>query len=222
MGNEVSRGQQIGTVGKGYNNQFAAHLHFEIRIKYIEAYAWNTGSGYLEYYTNPSTFINEHRQIGEPPQDCNNITYNGVILYKDKDCRGDARQYNGATSWINTSDFNDVTSSIYVKSGWSVRVYEHANNDQNGGKNRCITGSMWDLDKDYYPDSSTKINDTISSVQIFTNGSCTGGDPVPTKPSNYIRKQTMGETGIVMEKTREITAISMDARDLMTLFLPYC
>ncbi|MGB9929549.1 MAG: peptidoglycan DD-metalloendopeptidase family protein [Methanosarcina sp.] len=60
----VQRGQQIGTIGKGYNNQYWAHLHFEIRKANLASNAWVTDQGQtqiLTNYYNPSDFINNHR-----------------------------------------------------------------------------------------------------------------------------------------------------------------
>lgn len=39
-GQNVSVGQQIGTIGKGDKGRFKAHLHFEIRTKLFEAEYW--------------------------------------------------------------------------------------------------------------------------------------------------------------------------------------
>lgn len=62
-GSVVNRGQQIGTIGKGANNRFPAHLHFELRdninIGIGSGYGQKNQSGYL----NPHIFINSHRPI---------------------------------------------------------------------------------------------------------------------------------------------------------------
>ncbi len=67
-GEIVDRRQQIGTVGRGPNNRFSPHLHFEIRRKYLpqngwprtNGQAWNQSQVY-EYYLHPSDFINSNR-----------------------------------------------------------------------------------------------------------------------------------------------------------------
>lgn len=65
-GTIVYRGQTIGTIGKGANNTWAAHLHFEIRKANLPPQQW----GYvtdedrqrlLRDYHYPSQFINAHR-----------------------------------------------------------------------------------------------------------------------------------------------------------------
>jgi hypothetical protein len=66
-GGTVNKGDPIGTIGKGANDKYYAHLHFEIRIKYLSASAWPSGwtdDRVREYYVNPTDFINGHRQIG--------------------------------------------------------------------------------------------------------------------------------------------------------------
>ncbi len=67
-GDTVSRRQQIGTVGRGPENRFAAHLHFEIRSQPIPANAWPRTAGHpwvrsrvLEYWIHPSNFIHSNR-----------------------------------------------------------------------------------------------------------------------------------------------------------------
>lgn len=65
-GQEVSRGDQVGTIGKGDKNKFPAHLHFEIRLKDLPAnkWGWKTEAHRLEVlrsYAHPSEFIRAHR-----------------------------------------------------------------------------------------------------------------------------------------------------------------
>lgn len=67
-GEIVGRRQQIGTVGRGPNNRFSAHLHFEIRKHNLPANAWPRTNGQpwvksrvSEYWHNPSQFIRANR-----------------------------------------------------------------------------------------------------------------------------------------------------------------
>ena len=65
-GQEVLRGDQIGTIGKGDQNKFPAHLHLEIRLKDLPAnkWGWKTDEHRLEVlrsYAHPSEFIRAHR-----------------------------------------------------------------------------------------------------------------------------------------------------------------
>ena len=62
----VRRGQQIGTIGKGAENQFPAHLHFEVRQKELPAskWGWKTPADrdrLLKSYFHPTGFITSHR-----------------------------------------------------------------------------------------------------------------------------------------------------------------
>jgi murein DD-endopeptidase MepM/ murein hydrolase activator NlpD len=65
-GQKVSRGDQVGTIGKGDKNKFVAHLHFEIRLRDLPAYkwGWKTEADRLEVlrsYAHPSDFISARR-----------------------------------------------------------------------------------------------------------------------------------------------------------------
>jgi len=78
QGQTVQRGQQIGTMGKGDNNRYIAHLHFEIRKKSLPIGNWSPmvkdRSAVLANYHNPTEFIQAHRpqklatQLGQPRQ----------------------------------------------------------------------------------------------------------------------------------------------------------
>lgn len=60
-GQLVTRGQRIGTIGKGYNNGMAAHLHFEIRTNIKLGIGQGYGKINQAGYTDPTSFINSHR-----------------------------------------------------------------------------------------------------------------------------------------------------------------
>lgn len=67
-GEILGRRQMIGTVGRGPENRFAAHLHFELRKKDLPANAWPRTNGSAwnstqvkEYWLNPSSFIKQNR-----------------------------------------------------------------------------------------------------------------------------------------------------------------
>ncbi len=58
----VERGHQIGTIGRGHNNRWVAHLHFEIRRRDLAANAWNmTKQQVLDRYYHPTEFIKANR-----------------------------------------------------------------------------------------------------------------------------------------------------------------
>jgi|GEM_PF-6007529 len=63
-GDKVFRGDKIGTVGKGDDERYVAHLHFEIRKRYISASAWG-GVVYnevnlMKYYVDPLVTIQKY------------------------------------------------------------------------------------------------------------------------------------------------------------------
>lgn len=67
-GERVARRQPIGTVGRGPNNKFAAHLHFEMRKEDLPANAWPRTNGtawakskVTDYWLHPTAFINQNR-----------------------------------------------------------------------------------------------------------------------------------------------------------------
>jgi hypothetical protein len=64
-GQKVARGQQIGTIGKGANNMYLAHLHFEIRRNNLPPGNWTpmvkNRDQVLANYYDPREFIKTHR-----------------------------------------------------------------------------------------------------------------------------------------------------------------
>lgn len=67
-GDKVFRRQPIGTVGRGPNNTFSAHLHFELRKVDLPANAWPRTNGIpwerskvADFWLNPSQFIKHNR-----------------------------------------------------------------------------------------------------------------------------------------------------------------
>jgi hypothetical protein len=65
-GDIVRRGDRIGTVGKGDDDRYPAHLHFEIRLKRLPASKWGwqqleDQEEVLASYAHPTHFINSQR-----------------------------------------------------------------------------------------------------------------------------------------------------------------
>ncbi|NLJ79588.1 MAG: M23 family metallopeptidase [Firmicutes bacterium] len=67
-GDIVHRREIIGTVGRGPNNRFSAHLHFEIRQEDMPANAWPRTNGQAwtkekvrDFWLHPTRFIRENR-----------------------------------------------------------------------------------------------------------------------------------------------------------------
>lgn len=65
-GDIVHRGEVVGTIGKGGNHRYLAHLHFEIRLRKLPASKWwqNTiedKEKIERYYAHPTNFIKSYR-----------------------------------------------------------------------------------------------------------------------------------------------------------------
>lgn len=63
MGQQVSRGQLVGTIGRGPYRMYAAHLHFEIRKDLRVGMRRDLYPKTYTTYHVPRTFINAHRRL---------------------------------------------------------------------------------------------------------------------------------------------------------------
>ncbi len=63
MGEKVARGQKVGTIGKGKNGIFPAHLHFEIRKDLRVGMRRDLYPKTYATYHSPRHFINAHRTL---------------------------------------------------------------------------------------------------------------------------------------------------------------
>jgi photosystem II stability/assembly factor-like uncharacterized protein len=72
--------------------------------------------------------------------------------------------------WQNVTDghFNDQASSVRVPAGWSTRLFEHTNR---AGASVCYHADVPFLAGNY-PGTSTPINDSVSSFEVFNNSLC--------------------------------------------------
>jgi hypothetical protein len=199
--------KQIGTVGEtGMNpDTSCAHIHLSVRQTINNVvYSIRPGnlSGQLVYDWVEIVSHNGSGGGGDPPSS-NCPVYNeiGITLWDQDDCKGNGMRWSGETGVVNLtgitsgdgSHWNDRTESIYVHDGWSVRVWQDADA---GLATACITGSKWDLDQDSYDNSSRSMHRDISSIQVFNNGSCTGGS-APSTPSNF-RVSSASQTSITI------------------------
>ncbi|MDP8210623.1 MAG: PKD domain-containing protein, partial [Candidatus Stygibacter australis] len=70
VGENVVKNQTIGTIGKGYNNEYWAHLHFEVLKVYRSPSAWVTGwttDEINQSYYEPTAFIDKNRDLRDVP-----------------------------------------------------------------------------------------------------------------------------------------------------------
>jgi hypothetical protein len=104
-----------------------------------------------------------------PPCDCNDRNYSGVGLYDQKYCQGDFTQMT-SPGWYVLDGFNDRASSVYVKPGWSVEVFENSNNVD--GLTNCFGESKWDLNYDNYWIEPKAVEGTLSNVRVWDAPNC--------------------------------------------------
>ncbi len=63
VGERITRGQKIGTIGRGPFKMYAAHLHFEIRKDLRVGMRRDLYPKTFETYYDPRTFLKAHRQL---------------------------------------------------------------------------------------------------------------------------------------------------------------
>jgi len=133
---------------------------------------------------------------------CPVYNFEGVVFWDQDNCYGSTLSANGSTGVVNLTDYgwNDRAESIYVKNGWSVRVWQDINA---GLATSCIYGSKWDLNQDTYETNSGRsMHRDITSIKVFQNSSCTDnslpGTAVLSSPggnigANYIPTYTWNQ-----------------------------
>jgi murein DD-endopeptidase MepM/ murein hydrolase activator NlpD len=117
----VRRGQQIGAIGKGANNAFCAHLHFEIRNGDLKPDTWfplvRDKARVLANYLSPAAFISAHRPTAFPD-------YRGIIV-DNEPRQQEAGTFTRAETpdhWVRSyfgwNDTADVTYASTVETDW--------------------------------------------------------------------------------------------------------
>ncbi len=97
---------------------------------------------------------------------------NAVVLFWDADyeCGGHDPVWQTTPGWWNVPDwFNDRASSIRIPSGWSARLYAHANRGQ---PSKCFSASDSNFSGKTFENSSMGLNDQVSSYEIFNTPNC--------------------------------------------------
>lgn len=122
-----------------------------------------------------------------------NINYNGVVLFDYIHCGGSEQKFDktGRYELGYGAPFNDLASSAHVAPGWSIKVYEHSGWT---GDSSCFANDMWDLSIDKYWGTNKIVGNTISSVEVFKNSTCTPDMPTPVKPNTPTNLQPSGGT----------------------------
>lgn len=171
VGDVVNKGDQIGVIGKGANNIYYAHLHFEIRTSNLSATFWPPNFSWTESqvrasYADPVNFINTHRTIGGGS--CSNPSPNSdqVGLYTEKNYCGTAKIFNTG-EWANPGAMgfpNDSASSVKV--GSNVKAILCKDDNYGGGCDE-FTGDDSDL-------TNNNIGTSTSSLKVQSRGSTSG------------------------------------------------
>ncbi len=110
----------------------------------------------------------------------------GAILYihPNYDCNnqgaGHGYVMRSSTGWQNVpGDFQDQASSLYLPSGWSMRVW---NGYDRAGNTACFNGSDNYLPDNNY-DGDGSVNDSIRSFEVFSYQNCSEPPP-PSCPAS--------------------------------------
>lgn len=113
-------------------------------------------------------------------QGCDAAFIQPVILFDYKECDGSELIPNAPGRFdLTGTPFDNLTSSVYVQEGWSIKVYQDS--DWSGNIS-CFTANMWNLDVDRYWSSDTFVGNTISSIEIFHNTDCKSETTVEVPP----------------------------------------
>jgi murein DD-endopeptidase MepM/ murein hydrolase activator NlpD len=125
-----------------------------------------------------------------PPPTC--PTSGGdVILYYDANygCAGKGENsgyvIRNGTGWQNVpGDFNDQASSVRIRSGWSVKLYENSSSDSRGlggwacrNSDDSSNGNFWGAKFS----NNVGLNDAVSSFEVFSSPNC--GQPTNHPPN---------------------------------------
>lgn len=100
----------------------------------------------------------------------NDLNWSGMWCYRDDPGSGNIH-----------ADCNDQTSSVYLKSGWSARLYRDRNQQ---GPSGCLNGSDSNLSNNTFDDNSS-MNNAISSFTLYNQADC-GGTPALTRSRLYV------------------------------------
>ncbi|MBP7768394.1 M23 family metallopeptidase [Candidatus Woesebacteria bacterium] len=134
---------------------------------------WPTGEKIGGTVSNLSAFHDPSCGRQLPVVECDAIDFDGVALFDYEYCFGSDRLFN-QPGFYNLYDFDNQTSAIYVKDGWSVRVWEQ---NTRQGQFVCFNGPKWNLSLDPYWVTENNTNNNITSIEIYSDTLCGGVNP---------------------------------------------
>ena len=171
----------------GYANQTAGffHVHLEfLNRSSLTLSDWTLDTATEKWQRGAEVWsAGEWKQVGGSVTGCSQVSYTGVILYENANCNvetaGAMKAFPAAITWTDIAVADPIqnkASSIFVSSGWSAKVFEKSI-AEGGGSWRCVTDRLSDLSTSYYTngDTSRKMNDDISSIQVYADGNCGSG-----------------------------------------------
>lgn len=185
-GQPVTKGYQIGTTGKT-GCDCDAHVHWEVRIAPSEAEDWPSGSTYAQLrnrYVDPEKFVNDFNFYND---------YQGIRLFEDTFFRGHSHVYGTGQHSLSDEFLDNKTSSIVVRTGWQVTVYDH----NFSGASKTLTASDVNFANDGYSGDnySASMNDTISSLVVIPGLSCAVQASAANAPGNSCNPQPNPQPG---------------------------
>ncbi|MEI6477538.1 MAG: carboxypeptidase-like regulatory domain-containing protein [bacterium] len=146
-------------------------------------------------------FLGSLPAVPAPVADCSRATGGAFILFSDRNCQGTQLSVPVGTylRYLPDQGFNDIASSLFVPgtTAVSIMVYENADRNLNQPRGKkCLSqsngGTHWDLStagtSDQF-DTGLNMNDQISSLETFANGTCTP-NPVTYTISGHIQTST--------------------------------
>lgn len=106
----------------------------------------------------------------EPVINCDTWGNLTVTVFDQVNCTGSGRELPLGLTNMTDIGMERLVSSIYIPHGMSIRVYESANAQ---GRTKCYSDkSMWNLALDKWWEEEQVVGNSISSVEVFQNSSC--------------------------------------------------
>ncbi|MEA2007369.1 MAG: peptidoglycan DD-metalloendopeptidase family protein [Patescibacteria group bacterium] len=169
VGDEVDVGKKIGTIGKGYNNEYTAHLHFEIRKSDFAPDAWVVGlsqSQIRDKYYCPSDFIEDNRESGLPDLD---VSYLEGRFSGQSNWRKELVMYTNETKTIELEMRVDNDGEAEAdKDDFEIEYYFSTDRDFDDDEDEKIGDDEvnYDLEPEGEDDDSDTEEMEISSAEI--------------------------------------------------------